>query len=87
MIFAPPHYLSRVKGYSQLLLCEAPKWVTMLKSKNFYQNAEICLLSNLMGQSKQDTAHLDASHRKNWEYPFVPLTQYGGTKIMKRFSF
>ena len=25
VIFAPPHYLSRVKGYSQLLLCEAPK--------------------------------------------------------------
>ena len=25
MIFAPPHYLSRVKRYSQLLLCEAPK--------------------------------------------------------------
>ena len=25
MIFAPPHYLSRVKGYSQLLLCEARK--------------------------------------------------------------
>ena len=25
MIFAPPHYLSKVKGYSQLLLCEAPK--------------------------------------------------------------
>ena len=25
MIFTPPHYLSRVKGYSQLLLCEAPK--------------------------------------------------------------
>jgi len=32
MIFAPPHYLSRVKGYSQLLLCEAPK----------YPNADIC---------------------------------------------
>ena len=28
MIFAPPHYLSRVKGYSQLLLCEARKPVT-----------------------------------------------------------
>ena len=27
MIFAPPHYPSRVKGYSQLLLCEAPKCV------------------------------------------------------------
>ena len=25
MIFAPPHYLSKVKGYSKLLLCEAPK--------------------------------------------------------------
>ena len=25
MIFTPPYYLSRVKGYSQLLLCEAPK--------------------------------------------------------------
>ena len=25
MIFAPPHYLSRVKRYSKLLLCEAPK--------------------------------------------------------------
>ena len=25
IIFAPPHYPSRVKGYSQLLLCEAPK--------------------------------------------------------------
>ena len=25
MIFASPHYLSRVKGYSQLLLCEARK--------------------------------------------------------------
>ena len=25
MIFAPLYYLSRVKGYSQLLLCEAPK--------------------------------------------------------------
>ena len=24
MIFAPLYYLSRVKGYSQLLLCEAP---------------------------------------------------------------
>ena len=26
MIFAPPHYIGRVKGYSQLLPCEAPKW-------------------------------------------------------------
>ena len=24
MIFAPPHYSSKVKGYSQLFLCEAP---------------------------------------------------------------
>ena len=28
MIFAPPHYLSRVKRYSQLLLCEARKRIT-----------------------------------------------------------
>ena len=27
MIFAPPDYPSRVKGYSQLMLCEAPKWL------------------------------------------------------------
>ena len=27
IIFAPPHYPSRVKGYSKLLLCEAPKWL------------------------------------------------------------
>ena len=26
IIFASPYYLSRVKGYSQLLLCEARKW-------------------------------------------------------------
>ena len=28
MIFSPPHYLSRVKRYSQLLLCGAPNCVT-----------------------------------------------------------
>ena len=31
MIFAPPHYLSKVKGYSQLLLSEAPKRPTCTK--------------------------------------------------------
>ena len=33
MIFAPPYYLSRVKGYSQLLLCEAPNRRALIHSK------------------------------------------------------
>ena len=32
MIFVPPYSLSRVRGYSQLLLCEAPKLGTRPKS-------------------------------------------------------
>ena len=27
MIFAPSHFLDRIKGFPQLLLCEAPKWI------------------------------------------------------------
>ena len=34
MIFAPPHYPSKVKGYSQLLLCEAPKPIVDAAQKN-----------------------------------------------------
>ena len=35
IIFAPPQYLSRVKGYSQLLLCEAPKWSNLTRNRNW----------------------------------------------------
>ena len=30
MIFAPQNYLNKVKGYSQLMLCGAPKWVVVV---------------------------------------------------------
>ena len=33
MIFAPPYYLNKVKGYSQLLLCEAPKADVLIFSR------------------------------------------------------
>ena len=53
MIFTPPHYLSRVKGYSPLLLCEAPKWAVANGSFSF---------------SILRAASLKAKHaRVNWE--------------------
>ena len=35
----------------------------------------------------ESIGHLDASHTKIWEYPFIPLMHYGGTKIIKMSVF
>ena len=54
MIFAPPHYLNRVKGYSQLLPCEAPNCglAVALPSKIAYADILRCLLFFYMSWSK-----------------------------------
>ena len=50
MIFASPQYLSRVKGYSQLFLCEARNWGSSVNCVN-HQPLNQCFELNSLSHS------------------------------------
>ena len=53
IIFAPPNYQNRVKGYAQLLLCEAPKG-TADHLTNAFGLATIFFIPNIYGRTDLD---------------------------------